>query len=414
MIELARDGYTSQQIKDALHARTGSRNVEFRIDVIRSGAAIDSLPGEGSIALNTSESIQRTGRFIVYKELDWLRDELRPMMRLNMPDDLLTTSDLQIMPVLVFDSLNFIVGDFDRRNITVDEFDSGVLSGQVRQQNWVDFPLGVFIPSTPSKNFTDGLISWSIDAYDRTVILKEDSLIDPLYFPIGLPYIDAIYSILTNAGIENVIIEQASPAALPTQREFPIGTSKLEVINTLLTEINYNPIYCDEDGNFIISPYTDPDASRVDYEYRADELSILGGNVNMEYDYFNTPNVFIAVCDNPELEGSFRSIWVNDNPASPLSTVSRGRNIVSEIYSLDVVESKEKLDAFIQQIGQEATRRGYEAFYFETAVMPIHGSGNVLSVIHPEAAGIYIETAWSLPLSSDGLMSHITRRAVEI
>lgn len=132
-----------------------------------------------------------------------------------------------------------------------------------------------------------------------SVILKEDCITDRTYFASGTKYLDAVQSLLVSAGIVQVMATE-SEAVMATDHEFEIGTSKLEIINQLLMEINYNTFVIDADGIGILSPYEEPSGARVSLEYLQDQLSVICPQADTELDLYNVPNVFVAVVSNPD------------------------------------------------------------------------------------------------------------------
>lgn len=347
----------------ALHARDGRREVRYRYELLRGGSVIRELSASGSITLDSGSEIGRTARFDIRdtEEIDWLRDLIRPVMEIRLPDGA-----------------------------------------------WEGFPLGVFVPSTPAMQGN----GCEVEAYDRTVILREDCIIEPLFLAAGTPYLDAVNTVLVQAGTDPPEILEPSASKLPADREFEEGSSLLSIINTLLQEINYNPITCDAQGAFVLSSYVEPSAAGVTGSYEADALSVLMPEAQSELDAYGVPNVFRAVCSNPDIEVSYRSVYVNDNPASRLSTVARGRRIVSPLYQPDAIASQEELDAYIRRIAFQAAQV-YEEVSFETLNMPLHEAREILYLRHPQAQGIYEETRWSMDLDS-GRMSHTARKLVLI
>lgn len=414
-MNLARDGLTDSEIKQALHGQSGNQSYRFRYELQQSGARIrDLCVTEGCVSLDRSDTIQRGADLVINdSEINWLKNTIKIFMGLR-------------------------------------------VAGK-----WVEWPLGVFIPSTPTKvtenvksvkryddriddflffdtfwdeieNFTwrdidKGWIRqrvllseelwetahFEVECYDRTVILAEDAFTDRYFVAAGTKYLDAVQSILVTAGIERVLVTREIPTEIPVDREWDIGISKLQIINTLLEEINYNPISCDADGNMILSPYIEPSVSSVSYVYAADEISVISPALSMTQDFYSVPNVFIAASKNPDLAQDFRSIYVNDNPASALSTVQRGRTIVSKVYTLDAVASQEDLDAYIRKQAFDANQI-YEKIDFTTALMPFHGSGDVIALDHPAAKGIYQEVSWEMDLSAAGEMTHSARKLVRL
>lgn len=412
-MNLARDGLTDRQIREALHGRHGRQIYRFRYELQAGGARVRDLNvTEGSVSLDRSNSIQRGADLVIHDSgIDWLKNTIKIFMGL------------------------LVMG------------------------RWVEWPLGVFIPSTPTKvtesvrtvkqydhrvedfSFFDasweeiGDMTWKeidagwirrrvllseglaetahfeVECYDRTVILAEDAFTGRYFVPAGTKYLEAAQSILVTSGIERVLVTRDVPTAIPVDREWDIGTSKLEMVNTLLEEINYNPVYCDADGNMVLSPYVEPAVSGVSYTYAADEMSVISPELSMTQDFYSVPNVFVATSSNPDLAQDFRAVYVNDNPASALSTVQRGRTIVSNVYTVDAVASQEELDAYIRKQAFEANQV-FENIDFTTALMPFHGSGDVLALDHPAAKGVYQELSWEMDLSADGDMTHTARKLV--
>ena len=366
MERFARGQWADRQILDALRGRDGAQMVRFRADILRNNArdrAVTIAPGS-SVSLDKDAAIGRTARLAFYEPLDWLKDEIKPYMLLRMGDE------------------------------------------------YAEFPLGVFIPSTPLRDGADGANEWHVEAYDRTVILAEDGLDEPLYIAAGTLYLDAVQNIFVGAGITNVMIMDYVETVLPADREFEVGTSKLDVVNTLLSEINFNPVYCDADGRFVLSAFKEPSPDKVDFVYSADELSIISIDTSSETDYYGLPNVFIAICSNPDLNEDYRSVYVNDNPASPFSTAQRGRRIVSEVYRPDQIASQADFDLYIRRIAYEQLLSASETVMFSTALMPVHGRADTLAIRHPDINGAFVASGWTLPLEPGAQMEHTARKVV--
>lgn len=367
MERFARGQWTDREILDALRGRSGAQVIKFRADVLQNNAKareITLAPG-GSVSMDKTAGICRTARLALYEPMDWLTEEIKPYMLLRMGNGM-----------------------------------------------YAEFPLGVFIPSTPGRSSASGANEWAGEVYDRTVILEEDGLDEPLYITAGTKYLDAAQEVLVSAGIENVMIADYVDTVLPADREFEIGQSKREVINTLLSEINYNPIHCDVEGQFVISAYREPSPDAVDFTYAADELSIISRDTSSETDFYHMPNIFIAVCSNPDIDEDYRSVYVNDNPISQFSTVRRGRRIISEIYQPDQIASQADLDAYIRRMAYERMLEAGETVTFPSALMPVHGREDTLALQHPDVSGVFVETAWTLPLDASAEMAHTVRRVV--
>lgn len=411
MENLARGHWSAQQIKDALHGRTGSREIHFRGDVIRNGAKLKEITlGRGSsVAMDATAEIMQTGRFVLYEELDWLIDQIKPYMLLRM-EDAITVSSFVFASWNQRDALKWSWDQWDAKGYTWDQLDAGQVDETTVTPRYAEFALGVYIPSTPLPSRTDGIRIIEVEGYDRTVILREDCLDTPLYMAGDSLYLDQVQAVLVSAGITNVLFYDYITTALPAGREFEIGTSKLEIVNTLLSEINYEKIRCDADGNFIVEAKKIPSPSKIDYTYAANEMSVMSADVSTELDLYNVPNVFVGICSNPDLDQDYYSVYVNDNPISKLSTVRRGRRIVA-IYQFDQIASQEDLDAAIALKAFEANQVE-ETIIFYSALMPIHGHKDTLALEHPDAQGTVVQSKWEIPLEVGGRMTHTTERLV--
>ncbi len=406
--------WTEAQILAALKRPNGADVVKFRADVLRGGARLRGITiGRGSsITLDRNGDTLRTGRFLLFEPLNWLIDEIKPYMLLRM-EDAVTVASIIFETCAQRDAMNLQCAAWDARGYTCEQLDAGRIDTEVRAPQYAEFPLGVFIPSTPVRSSAGGMDAWEVEGYDRTVILKEDSLDAPLFLPAGTEYLDAVQEVLVGAGITNVWVADFVATTLPADREFEIGTSKLEVINTLLAEINFDPVYCDMNGWFVLSAYKEPSPERVDIAYADDEYSIIVRETQSETDFYGVPNVFIGVCSNPDLDEDYRSVYINDNPLSPFSAVRRGRRIVGDIITFDQIASQAELDAAVRRVAFELSQ-AEERIRYSTALNPKHGRADVIALTHPDASGVFDETGWTLPLEPGALMQHEARRVVLI
>lgn len=333
----------------------GSRKVTFRYDIIRGLVKIGEADVIScSINYDSEATIKRTAKFTLSHDInfDFLNDKLRAVM---------------------------------------------ISDG-------TEYALGTFILSTPTLSQDASSASYSAEAYDTTIILKEDCLTERAYFPAGEKYDNIISSILISAGITDYRIPNID-VRLQADREFEIGTPKLEVCNTLLDEANYNPLIADEYGQITTSRYTAPSLATVTRDYCDDELSVISPILESEADFYNVPNVFIACCNNPEMEREYYSVFENNSPSSKLSTVCRGRKIVSEVYKPDCIESPEALDEYVRRKASEASAV-FDKLKISTALMPGHGYHDIIHVSCKDISGIYLEKSWSMELKAGALMSH--------
>jgi len=371
MLSLAKGGYTAEQVKKQLHYGGGSRDVSFRYEILnKNDVYIGDLDQvEASISFDSEAAIKRTGNFIINRntldEIDWNNESIRPFYRLRMGVDVL------------------------------------------------EWPLGILLLSSPSRSAgNSGKVTRSIEAFDKSQILKEDKFTTRYLINSGSSYTAAITDILYSAGISKVSLEE-SLAELTTAIEFEIGTDKLSAVNDLLSAINYYSLWFDDQGFATSKAYQEPYTRNVEYEYRTDAISIIKPGAKETIDLFDAPNVFVRVLSSPETT-VLKSVYTNDSPGSPLSTVNRGRNIVDYDTVSDIADQS-TLDAYVRRIAINANQL-YKSTTFKTATMPHHTFVDCLYVEHSDlgAGDVYIEKAWSMDLRAGGNMTHEVRKVIRL
>lgn len=367
MQSLERDGVSVAAVKRALHSP--HRRLSFRYELLdKELNKIGDLHNvqSGEVSHSAFATIKRTARFSLIDrgDIDFLNDRIKPYVRLWV------------------------------------------------QNQWVEFPQGVFLLSTPTRKDSTGRVTRDIEAYDGLLVLTDDKFEQRHIIQEGTLYYDAVKSILASAGISKYNIEYTDKV-LARSIEFEPGREKLLAINELLNQINYTPLYVDANGIYTAAYYRSPLVKAIDYTYQDDELSVTYQGAEEELDLFSIPNKWVVVCSNPEQEPLVSS-YTNENPDSITSTVSRGRTIVDYREVTDIAD-QESLNAYVQRIAFEASQV-YGKITFETAIMPMHDYSDVLEVDYSPLGitGKYSETSWTMPLSVGGKMKHEIRKVVTI
>ncbi|ESU71179.1 hypothetical protein T260_15150 [Geobacillus thermopakistaniensis] len=396
MQPLARDGFTAEQVKAAIHMAGGSRKIDFRYELLdKNDNVIGDLNNviDAEISMDSLASIKRTAKFRLKDDgsINFLSDRIRPYLRLYVPPGRLLGRYYY-----------FFQSSFSA------EFDLRVAP---EKGGWVEFPLGIFLLSSPTRKDSNQNIYRDVEAYDGLLILRDDKFDTRYTVRAGTNYRQAVIDILASAGITKHNIEQTDKV-LPVDMEFEPGKEKLEAINALLTAINYTPIHVDVYGYFTSMTYRSPSIRSAEYTYKDDELSIIYAGMEEELDLFNVPNKWVVLCSNAEQ--SLMSSYTNSNPNSPTSTVNRGRTIVDYREVTDIAD-QQSLDAYVQRIAFEASQV-YGKLTFETALNPLHDYMDVLEIDYSPLGikGKYVETGWTMPLKAGARMKHEVRKVVAI
>lgn len=341
------------------------RTIDFRYTLIRNGADYGSLKtfegGEPTIRMSSSGDIKTSlsGSFLIpEKNYELLSDQIRPEM---------------------------------------------IIDGTVHH-------LGLFLPSAVEE-IEDGPDHYlQIEAFDRGWQVQDSRLENLLHIDAGTPYLQAIEARLVEAGIGQASVT-ASAAALPEDREWNVGTSRLSIINELLGEINFNPLWFDAEGLAILEPVSVPNAVNIKHRIRSnDAKSLLYPAMKKSVDIYRAPNVFIAVCSNPDKSGVMRAVSVNDNPQSPLSTVRRGRSISTVIRVSNIADAAE-LQAYADRARNDSLITG-EQIGITTGLLPGYGVDDVVGIESGDLFAVAIDRAWTMSLRVGGEMQHTLEKVV--
>lgn len=259
-----------------------------------------------------------------------------------------------------------------------------LLSDQIRVEMIVDGvvnPLGFFLPATVTTNRDATVESVDIEAYDRNWIVRDNYTDSLKYWAAGTNYLAAVEELLTEAGIA-LVLAVPTDATFPEAREdWDIGTSYLEIINQLLDEINYNPLWFNQNGVAILEPASVPDASSIEHTFdNSNVKSLMIPQITRVNDLYNAPNVFICVCSNADKSAGMVATSSNTNPQSPLSTVARGRSIAT-VIRVDNCADQAELQAYADRMRNESMITG-ETIQIQTALLPGFGVSDVSAVVY--------------------------------
>jgi len=375
MIPLAQGHYTEQQVRDQLYYKNGSRETGFRFVLLNhENVEIGELKTiTGRVSYSSLAQIKRTGSFKLAeyekKDIDFFNDRVQPYFTLKMPDG-----------------------------------------------GTCEWPLGIFFMPSPNRETDGAVVSRDIKAYDLSLVLGQDKFENVALYEKGANIRNAVAQTISGAGLIKINIPSYE-LTFATDKEYPIGESKLTAVNDMLGMINFTSLYIDENGSARADPYISPGDRPTDHRYQGDELSILAADASETLDIFDVPNVFVATCSDPESAEPLYFSFENNNPASILSTVRRRRRIV-EVYEFENVSSIAVLESRCRRAAAEASQV-FNKIKFYTAAMPNHGYADMLYLSHEKlgTAGKFTETSWEFEFSPDGgtgRMTHEARRLMQI
>ena len=275
----------------------------------------------------------------------------------------------------------------------------------------VEHALGVFMPSTVTPWTIEAAQTVRIEAFDRCWRVRDTYITSRVYFAASTPYLTAIESLLTLAGVTFAFATPTSAVLAEDREGWEPGTSALAIVNELLREINYNELWFDASGAAILEPASSPTVDNIEHTLDADDVeSLVVPQISRETDVYSAPNVFLCLCSNPDKSGPMTATAENNNPQSPLSIPRRGRRIVS-VVQLNNVADQTTLQAYAERLRNESLIGG-ETIRIQTALLPGFGVADVVALHYGDLAALCIERAYTMELRVGGTMSHELERVV--
>lgn len=369
MLSLARNGYTDAQVNAQLHSPVVEWHFQYNLlDKNNVFKKTLTTVTSGHVGYDTSQKIRRTAKFTMQDDnsVNFLSDRIQPHALLLMSDG-----------------------------------------------GYADFPLGVFILSTPPR-VTDPaqVITRQIDAYDLLQVVVDDKVDTRYTVTSGTNYITAVQNILTNAGINQYNLT-ATSSTLPNTLDWAPGTEKLQIINDLLKAINYRSLWFDENGQAQAIPYQSPSVRAPEYTYQDDDQSVMFPDMTQSLDLFAVPNKWVLVVTEPD-RTVLTSTYTNSNANSPTSTTNRGRTIVKYDTSQQAPDQA-TLDSIAQKMAYEDSQI-YEQVEFGTGIMPVHSDLDVFNLNYSTLGITYkvSETTWEFDLVQGARMLHRVQNVVSV
>jgi hypothetical protein len=275
----------------------------------------------------------------------------------------------------------------------------------------VEYPVGDYSIETLRETTKNGVQLWEIECYDLAVRCKSSIIESRYYLAADTLYLDAINALLIEAGITRVMSDTNDDTLTTDREDWDIGTPRLTIINALLAEINFYPLYFDLSGVARMTKKTEISTSNVTYTYAADKMSILYPECSSELDTFATPNVFIVQLSNAE-QSPMTATSENNNPSSALSIMRRQRRIPRQ-YKVDNIASQAALQEYADNLRNDSLL-STQTIEFYTGINPAHSVHDILVLKHPSIEGVFLETGWSMALAAGEKMTHKAKRVLYV
>ena len=218
---------------------------------------------------------------------------------------------------------------------------------------------------------------WDIDGRRRETSLECYSVLKPAddiilprgwYVTAGANGAEAVQDLLSVIPAP-VTISGNSPA-LTSSIIAEDGETNLSMVDKILTSINWR-LRIAGDGTISIEPQPLTESASFD----PIDNDVLETAIEVAYDWFSCPNVFMAIDD--DMTGIAR----DDSPDSPLSTVNRGREVWEQEDNCDLADN-ETIAEYAQRMLREAQRVSQTASY-DRRYIPDIVPGDIVMLRYP-------------------------------
>ena len=184
-------------------------------------------------------------------------------------------------------------------------------------------PLGTFLVQTPTSSFDGKVRNVSMDAYTPLLELKEKEPPIGYSIPEDANIMENAYMIVRDV-VRAPVVKTECSDTLTGNFVSNSNDNWITFIRDLISNAKYE-LTLDEMGRILFNPKQDIASLQPVWTYHDDNSSILYPEIDMNHDLFGIPNVVEVIYSNGK--DYYYAKVVNDDPNSPTSTVSRGREI---------------------------------------------------------------------------------------
>lgn len=271
--------------------------------------------------------------------------------------------------------------------------------------------LGLYGVVPPNETHNQQSKNIDIDGRDLTWLLSLDVFDAGYSVAAGTNIVTAVRIVLATAGFTRINIQE-SARTLSVARSWKAGTSKLQVINDLLTGAGYYSLTCGKDGTFISIPYVSVVNPTVVVEYDTTKPSYVKvvRDVKKDTTQDRIANKVVVIKDNAS-EAPIVATKINSNPNSPTSTVNLGMTIAKVVTDANVVDAA-SADVIATKYLEEASQQYNKISLYtwpdvERDVNEVYRLNIVNSLGETVADGLWRCRGWKIGFRpSDGPMQH--------
>lgn len=222
-------------------------------------------------------------------------------------------------------------------------------------------PLGTFLVQTLPESSDGKIKKISADAYTPLLELKENP--PPFGYSIlkGQNVMDMAYR-LARDNVRAPVVKPSCDTVLHYDFVAEDDDTWLTFISELMANAKYS-FGLDEMGRILFLPKQDTASLQPVYTFDDSNSSILYPDISMEHDIYGIPNVVEVIYSNGNAH--YYARVVNDDPNSPISTISRGREITYRETSPDLIGNPtgKQIKEYAEQLLRDKSALEYTITY---------------------------------------------------
>lgn len=222
-------------------------------------------------------------------------------------------------------------------------------------------PLGTFLVQSPSSKFDGKTRDVSLDAYTPLIELKEN--MPPLGYsiPKDSNIMDLAYA-LTRERVRAPVVSATCEKGIFYDFVADPQDTWMSFLASFISNAKYS-FDLDEMGRILFSPKQDTASLQPVWTFDDNNSSILYPEITMEQDLYGIPNVVEVIYS--QGSGYYYARAINDDPNSPISTISRGREIVHRVTDPDMIgnPTNRQIDEYAKQLLKELSTVEYTVSY---------------------------------------------------
>ena len=221
-------------------------------------------------------------------------------------------------------------------------------------------PLGTFLIQTPSFSFNGRVKNVTVDAYTPLLELKENPPPIGYFVPKGTNIMSEAAALVAEH-VRAPVVSAGCDETLEDNFVSDTDDTWMSFTSDLIASAEYS-FSLDEMGRVLFSPVQEVAALQPVWTYDDGNSSILLPDISMDRDLYGIPNVVEVVYSNGYK--NYEVTVSNDDPNSPISTVSRGRKIIHRITNPDVNYAlKGQLEEYARRVLESLSTLEYKVSY---------------------------------------------------